>query len=102
MKLENKMITHTALFLLKHPKGSAEEADFLKAADVLIDIPGVQNFQKLRQTSPKNQFTFCFSMQFASQAEYDFYNTHPDHVAFVQGKWIPEVAEFMEVDYVAF
>jgi Stress responsive A/B Barrel Domain len=94
------MITHTALFRLKHPKGSTDEAAFLKAADVLITIPGVQNFQKLRQISSKNQFTFCFSMQFASQTEYDFYNTHPDHVGFVQGKWIAEVAEFMEVDYV--
>lgn len=95
------MITHTALFRLKHPAGSAEEAAFLKAADVLIAIPGVENFQKLRQVSPKNEFAFCFSMQFKSQKEYDFYNNHPDHVGFVQGRWIPEVAAFMEVDYVA-
>ena len=51
----------------------------------------------MRQVSPKNPFTFCFSMKFKSQKEYDFYNNHPDHVAFEQGKWIPEVAEFMEV-----
>jgi len=94
------MITHTALFHLKHTSGSPEEAAFLKAADVLSVIPGVENFQKLRQISPKNDFTFCFSMEFASQKEYDFYNSHPDHIAFVQGKWIPEVAAFMEVDYV--
>ncbi len=94
------MIIHTALFRLKHPAGSAAEASFLKAADVLIAIPGVENFQKLRQVSPKNDFAFCFSMEFKSQREYDFYNTHPDHVDFVQGKWTPEVAAFMEVDYV--
>ena len=94
------MITHTALFRLKHPLGSAAETAFLTAADVLITIPGVQNFQKLRQVSPKNDFTFCFSMVFESQKEYDFYNTHPDHVAFVKDKWIAEVASFMEVDYV--
>jgi len=93
------MITHTALFRLKHPKGSAGEAAFLKAADCLVAIPGVENFQKLRQVSPKNDFMFCFSMEFNSQKEYDFYNTHPDHMAFVQGKWIPEVEKFMEVDY---
>ncbi len=40
-------------------------------------------------------------MEFKSQKEYDFYNSHPDHVVFVQGKWVPEVAEFMEVDYIA-
>jgi quinol monooxygenase YgiN len=95
------MITHTALFRLKHAKGSAAEAAFLKAADVLVAIPGVENFERLRQVSPKNPYTFCFSMRFKSQKEYDFYNNHPDHVACVQSKWIPEVAEFMEVDYVA-
>jgi len=94
------MITHTALFRLKHGKGSDEEATFLKAADILVAIPGVENFQKLRQVSAKNDFTFCFSMEFESQKQYDFYNNHPDHVAFVQGKWIPEVVTFMEVDYV--
>jgi len=94
------MIIHTALFRLKHPKGSAEEATFLKAADILVTIPGVENFQNLRQVSPKNDFTFCFSMEFKSQEEYDFYNTHPEHVSFVKGKWIPEVAAFMEIDYV--
>jgi len=94
------MITHTAVFRLRHAKGSAEEACFLNAADALIAIPGVKNFEKLRQVSAKNDFTFCFSMQFESQKEYDFYNNHPDHVAFVQERWIPEVEKFVEIDYV--
>lgn len=94
------MITHTAVFRLKHAEGSAQEAAFLKAADALIAIPGVRNFEKLRQISVKNDFTFCFSMQFESQKEYDFYNNHPDHVDFVQERWIPEVEKFMEIDYV--
>ena len=94
------MIRHTAVFKLKHAKGSAAEAAFLKSADILAVIQGVKNFQTLRQVSPKNDFTFCFSMEFAGQKEYDFYNTHPDHVAFVKGKWIPEVETFIEIDYV--
>jgi hypothetical protein len=94
------MIIHTVAFRLKHPKGSFEEAGFLKAADVLIAIRGVENFEKLRQVSAKNDFTFGFSMQFKSQTEYDFYNNHPDHVAFVQDRWIPEVTSFTEIDYV--
>jgi quinol monooxygenase YgiN len=94
------MIIHTAVFRLKHPSGSAQEAAFLKAANILIAIKGVEKFEKLRQVSSKNDFTFCFSMQFKSQAEYDFYNNHPDHVAFVQNRWIPEVEKFMEIDYV--
>jgi len=94
------MIIHTVAFRLKHPKGSAEEAGFLKAADVLSAIRGVEKFEKLRQVSAKNDYTFGFSMQFKGQTEYDFYNKHPDHVAFVQGRWIPEVEQFMELDYV--
>ena len=94
------MIRHTALFRLKHTKGSAAEAAFLKAANVLIAIPGVERFEKLRQVSLKNDFTFGFAMEFASQREYDFYNTHPDHVAFVRDRWVPEVEAFMEIDYI--
>ena len=95
------MITHSVIFKLKHDRGSKAEADFLKAADILIGIPGVQNFEKLRQVSPKNDYDFGFTMQFADQAAYDFYNSHSDHTAFVQGRWIPEVAKFLEIDYVA-
>ena len=94
------MIRHTAVFRLKHPHDSAAESALLKAADVLMAISGVEKFEKLRQVSPKNDFTFCFSMEFASQKEYDFYNTHPDHVAFVRDHWVPEVEAFMEIDYV--
>jgi Stress responsive A/B Barrel Domain len=96
------MIRHTVVFRLKHARASAQEADFLKAADVLIKIPGVQKFEKLRQVSPKNDYDLGFSMEFADQAAYKAYNDHPDHVAFVQGRWVPEVAAFMEIDYVAF
>lgn len=94
------MIRHTVVFSLKAAAGSAEEVDFLKAADVLARIPGVLAFEKLRQTSKKNQYNFGFSMEFVDQAAYDTYNHHPDHVSFVQGRWIPEVSQFLEIDYV--
>jgi quinol monooxygenase YgiN len=94
------MIQHTVVFRLKHQPGSLEEQAFLESADVLTTIPGVARFEKYRQVSKKNPFTFGFSMFFADQGAYDAYNTHPDHVAFVQQKWIPQVAEFMEIDYV--
>ena len=93
------MIRHTVVFALKHAAGSAAETAFLKAADILATIPGVQKFEKLRQVSPKNDYAFGFLMEFADQAAYSHYNDHPDHVAFVQGRWIPEVAKFMEIDY---
>lgn len=95
------MIRHTVVFTLRHPIGSTAEQDFLLAADVLTEIPGVMKFEKLRQTSIKNDYAFGFSMEFENQAAYDVYNVHPLHVAFVNGRWIPEVSSFMEIDYVA-
>jgi hypothetical protein len=95
------MIRHTVVFNLKHATDSAEEAAFLSDALVLERIPGVQKFERLRQVSPKADFAYGFSMEFADQAAYDAYNVHPDHVAFVRDRWVPEVAAFQEIDYVA-
>ena len=38
-------------------------------------------------------------MEFASQEDYQSYNEHPTHTQFVSGRWIPEVAAYMELDY---
>ncbi|MBB5791844.1 Dabb family protein [Jiangella mangrovi] len=93
------MIRHTVAFRLRHAAGSDDERDFLAAALALADIPGVERFEQLRQTSPKNDFTFGFSMEFADQAAYDGYNQHPVHVAFVADRWAAEVDDFLEIDY---
>ncbi|MEZ5670221.1 MAG: Dabb family protein [Alphaproteobacteria bacterium] len=92
------MIRHAALFRLHHPTGSAAEADFLRALAALDSIPGVEDFRIARETSPKNPYTYAVSMNFADHAAYRHYNDHPQHVAFVQDRWLPEVAEFMEHD----
>lgn len=94
------MIRHAALFRLHHAPGSEGEAAFLTALAGLAAIPGVGDFAIAREVSPKNDFAFAVSMTFAGQAEYDAYNTHPLHVDFVQGRWLPEVADFMEHDTV--
>ena len=94
------MIRHTVTFRLKHAAGSPAERDFLKAACELAAISGVQRFECLRQISKKNAFTFGLSMEFADEAAYAGYSDHPEHSAFVQNRWIPEVAEFLELDYV--
>ncbi len=93
------MIRHTVVFRLKHAKGSSQEKAFLGAADALARIPGVMNFEKLRQVSPKNNYAFGFSMEFADAASYRGYNDHPEHTRFVQERWVPEVEEFLEIDY---
>jgi heme-degrading monooxygenase HmoA len=94
-------IRHTVAFTLAHGEGSAEEADFLAAAARLGEIPGVEAFEVLREVSPKNAFGFGLSMEFADEEAYEAYNEHPEHVRFVEERWLPEVAAFLEVDYAA-
>jgi hypothetical protein len=95
------MIRHTVVFRLKHAAGSTDEAKFLAdSRRILAAIPGVENFEAMRQVSPKNDYAFGFAMEFADQAAYDGYNAHPDHVAYVRDRWVPEVAAFLEIDYV--
>jgi hypothetical protein len=96
------MIAHSVFFKLKHPSGSEEEKNFLSKAAELASIPGVKNFQVLKETSPKNNFDFGLSMEFKDQTAYDGYNNHTEHVAFVQHIWIPEVEDFQEIDYIAY
>jgi hypothetical protein len=94
------MIIHSVVFTLTHPSDSAEEAAFLDTAlTTLARIPGVEGFQMLRQVSPKSDFRFSFTMQFADANVYQNYNEHPDHVAFVANRWVPEVVAFQELDF---
>ena len=38
-------------------------------------------------------------MEFAGPEAYAAYNEHPDHMRFVNERWLLEVADFLEVDY---
>jgi hypothetical protein len=96
------MIIHTVAFKTKHPRGSEQETAFLKAGMALGKLPMVINFQCFHQVSKKNDFEFGFSMEFESQLTYDSYNHHPDHVHFVENRWIPEIEKFLEIDYVKY
>ena len=94
-------VRHTVAFTLVHEDGSAGERDFLEAAEHLATIPGVEAFELLAEVSPKNGYRFGISMEFADRSAYDRYNEHPDHIRFVQQRWLAEVSEFLELDYVA-
>jgi Stress responsive A/B Barrel Domain len=94
-------LRHTVAFTLVHPEGSAGERDFLEAAERLATVPGVETFELLAEVSPKNGYSFGISMEFADRAAYARYNEHPDHVRFVQERWLTEVSEFLELDYSA-
>jgi heme-degrading monooxygenase HmoA len=94
-------VRHTVAFTLVHEEGSAKESDFLQAAEHLANIPGVEAFELLAEVSQKNGYRFGILMEFADRAAYDRYNEHPDHIHFVQQRWLPEVSEFLELDYAA-
>ena len=99
--MDAKRIRHTVVFTLVHSAGSEREGDFLEAAERLAAIPGVEAFELLAEVSPKNAYRFGISMEFADRAAYDGYNEHPDHVRFVQERWLAEVSDFLELDYAA-
>ena len=94
------MIRHTVVFRLRHAPSSAAEADFLRTArEQLASIPGVERFEVLRQVGEQSAYRFSLSMEFADADTYRSYNGHPSHVAFVRDRWIPEVEEFLELDF---
>jgi hypothetical protein len=93
------MIRHTVTFKLKHQKGSTKESDFLNRAKKLSSLPKVQKFECLKEIGKKNDFDFGLSMEFQNMSDYEEYNHHPDHISFVENIWIPEVIDFIEIDY---
>ncbi len=99
--LTDGRIRHSVVFTLTHAEGSAEEADFLDAIARLEAIPGVEAFELMREVSPKNDYRFGVTMEFADPSAYAAYNGHPDHVAFVGQRWDAEVTAFLEIDTTA-
>ncbi|MFC0469810.1 Dabb family protein [Halalkalibacter kiskunsagensis] len=97
--METKRIKHTAFFNLKYPVDSPETERFLQdGKEILSDIPVVNQFEVLRQVSPKSEYDFGFSMEFNSQADYDAYNSHQSHQEFVENRGKVEVVKFQEID----
>ena len=98
------MIRHTVVFRLRHPAGSAAEADFLRTRARAADADPRR--RALRGAAPDGERR----ARTASRSRWSSptrrrtpaYNAHPDHQAFVQGRWIPEVEEFLELDFEAY
>ena len=59
--LKKGEIQHMVIFNLKYEKGSNEALNFLADGNrILSTIPGVQNFQVLKQVSIKNDYDYGF------------------------------------------
>jgi hypothetical protein len=91
------MIQHTVTFRLNE---AADVDAFFARARALSSIEGVQDFEVLVQVGQKSRFTHGLTMNFVDQAAYDGYNEHPDHQEFVNDVWLPNVVDFLELDYV--
>jgi hypothetical protein len=97
--LTESRIRHTVAFTLRHDDGSPETASFLEAVAGLAAIEGVEELQVLSEVSPKNDYRFGVTMEFASRASYEAYNASPEHVEFVRDRWDAEVGDFIEIDF---
>jgi len=101
--LGETQIQHGVIFSLKHESGSEEAMKFLEdGRKTLTEIPVVQNFQVFSQVSAKNEYDYGFTMVFDSMEDYNTYNMHPNHVAFVEERWMKEVEKFLEIDFEVF
>ncbi|MFC2090924.1 Dabb family protein, partial [Bacteroidota bacterium] len=98
--ISKTQIQHGVIFSLKHEKGSPEAKKFISDGKRLLSsIPVVQDFQAFDQVSPKNDFQYGFTMVFNSMEDYQTYNEHPTHEAFVEERWKKEVSDFLEIDF---
>jgi len=93
------MIRHSVILTLKSSLSPADKLQYFAAVDELKQIPGVQKFEVLKQTSSKNPFQYGISMEFESQEDYDLYTNHSLHSAFVEKYWAACVEDFLEIDY---
>lgn len=93
-----KMLQHSVIFSMKENLDQVRVSQFFTAASKLSEIQGVLNFKEWKQVSAKNPFQYGLSMEFVSHEDYQNYNQHPSHVAFIETQWIPCVADFLEID----
>lgn len=93
------MIRHSVILTLKSSLSSVDKLQYFEAVNELKQIPGVQKFEVLKQTSSKNPFQYGISMEFESQDAYDLYANHSLHSAFVEKYWAVCVEDFLEIDY---
>ena len=93
------IIRHTVIFKFKKNVYSNQREAFFNAALKLAGIPGVRNFELLKQISKKNKFDFGISMEFDDLRLYEQYTNHKDHQLFIQQYWLKNVEDFLETDY---
>jgi hypothetical protein len=93
-------VRHMVIFTLNHPEGSQLVEDFLKESQsILSSISTVNQFLSFKQTSIKCDYDYGFSMDFNTKEDYEYYLNHPSHLDYVKNRWLPNVGEFLEIDF---
>jgi hypothetical protein len=93
------MIRHSVILTLRSSLSPEDKLQYFAAVDELKQIPGVQKFEVLKQTSAKNPYEYGISMEFENHEAYDLYAGHFLHTAFVEKYWAACVEDFLEIDY---
>jgi quinol monooxygenase YgiN len=86
------------MFSLNHASGSLQEKAFLRDARTLQGLPGVENFEVLRQVGEDAPYRFALAMAFADAGALDAYLRNPRHAKFMRERWDREVAEYLAFD----
>lgn len=100
------MITHIVVFWVKPEVENARERLFAAAREHLTSIPVVQNFRygaSIPSERPvvDKSYTMAISMDFATQADLDTYQQHPQHLAFIGEIVKPLVERVLVYDFSA-
>lgn len=100
------MITHVVIFWLKPEVQNARERLFAAARKHLPSIPVVQNFRygaSIPSERPVVDTTYglAISMDFASAADLETYQQHPQHQAFIAEVVKPLVERVQVYDFSA-
>lgn len=101
--LTGERIRFFSAFRLKHETGSEAETEFLREYSALGSVPGVENFELMREITPKEWSTceWVVMWEFADLAAHTAFHEHPAHHKFVAEYWNTGVAEFKAGNAVA-
>ncbi len=98
--MDTEKIKLLVMFCLKHDKGSIEEKKFLQDSEsILGSIPGVKNFEVLRQISSDIDYDFGIAVEFDNKVAYEKFNTYSTHVKYGEQRWTKEVVRFMKMEF---
>lgn len=98
------MITHVVIFWANAPIAENREKLLEGCHKLLADIPGVHNFRvgpavRSPRAIVDDSFAVAISMDFEDQAAADAYQSHPQHVDFVENYFEAYVGRGLVYDF---